>query len=60
MSKPECICDFELRCFGSGFLTCIGCGGDQCVCEACGTGGEMECPGCDDCPMDENAEDSDG
>lgn len=42
----ECICDFPLACQGDGWVHCIGCGGDQCVCAACGTNGEAECDGC--------------
>lgn len=38
-------------------LTCTGCGGDFCVCAAC-EGGGMDfgvcCPGCDDCPREDD------
>lgn len=49
----ECMCDFLDVCGGSGMLTCLGCGGDQCVCAACFGHGEQECPGCIECPSDE-------
>lgn len=45
----ECICEFPEGCAGNGVLYCEGCGGDLCVCAACHGGGEMECPGCEDC-----------
>lgn len=43
----DCLCDFADTCGGLGVIYCDGCGGDLCVC-ACG--GELECPGCDECP----------
>lgn len=51
MTRPPCMCDFELDrgCDGDGFLKCSGCGGDSCVCAACFGHGELECEGCDYC-----------
>lgn len=45
----ECICDYPEDCNGAGVLYCEGCGGDFCVCAACGMQGEAECFGCDSC-----------
>lgn len=45
----ECQCDWPEYCDGSAFLCCRGCGGDQCVCRC---GGQMVCPGCEDCEED--------
>jgi hypothetical protein len=42
----NCICEWQDGCGGTGVLKCEGCGGDQCCCNC---GGEVECPGCDDC-----------
>jgi hypothetical protein len=52
-----CICEFPESCGGEGVLYCEGCGGDICVCAACNGAGEMECPGCDECPYDEDWDD---
>jgi hypothetical protein len=49
----DCICRFPNHCGGLGFLDCIGCGGDQCICTC---GGERECPGCDLCDTSEGFE----
>ena len=47
--KPECVCGpcRATRCGGTGMLDCW-CGGETCICLACGCG-EIECDGCDDC-----------
>jgi len=63
----RCICEYPPTCSGDGALYCQGCGGDLCVCRACGGSGMsigIECQGCDDCidrsedepPEDEAAE----
>lgn len=46
----------EGGCGGTGFVDCY-CGGDQCVCHHHGQ--EVECPGCDECPGDEDDYDYD-
>jgi hypothetical protein len=52
-----CICHFPAECGGLGVLLCMGCGGDQCVCEC---GGEVECWGCPQCAtVDESRFDDD-
>ncbi len=30
----------------------MGCGGDICICADCYGGGEIDCPGCEDCDGD--------
>ena len=54
--KVECVCDWPSTCEGTGMLQCEGCGGQDCVCDC---GGEIECPGCDDCPRDDDMGDVD-
>jgi hypothetical protein len=56
VEDDDCLCEFPSECNGTGVFTCEVCGGDQCVC-ACG--GEMECPGCDECPNTEPHDDFD-
>lgn len=46
-----CMCEWPDGCGGLGTLICDGCGGDTCVCQC---GGEMECPGCDECPNEDD------
>lgn len=53
----DCLCEFPSTCGGLGALVCEGCGGDFCVC-ACG--GELDCPGCDECPNTDPHDDFDG
>lgn len=47
MGSHTCICEWPDDCGGIGTIYCDGCGGDQCVCRC---GGELPCPGCDECP----------
>ncbi len=54
--EDDCGCDWPDGCSGLGVLTCDGCGGDLCICLC---GGEAECPGCDECPTDEDLDDRD-
>lgn len=52
---PEELLDedgLDQSCGGGGVLYCW-CGGDFCVCHH---HGEIECPGCDECEHDEDAE----
>jgi hypothetical protein len=52
----DCVCEYPASCGGLGVVSCDGCGGDQCVCRC---GGELgECPGCDDCPDEEDLGDA--
>jgi hypothetical protein len=47
---------FDQPCGGSGYLDCY-CGGDQCVCHHHGQ--EVECPGCEDCRLNDDDRDDD-
>ena len=51
-----CLCEFRDTCDGNGFLSCDGCGGDQCYCSC---GGVMPCDGCDGCQDMPDADDFD-
>lgn len=46
---------FSKGCGGTRSLNCY-CGGDQCVCHH---HGEVECPGCDECGIDDDWGDDD-
>ena len=53
LNQARCICDWPATCGGNGYVSCLGCGGDMCVCAACGSHGETECAGCSDCEIDD-------
>lgn len=59
-ARTPCICDFPATCNGAGYLACSGCGGDLCVCAHCFGHGEIECPGCDECPREDDTIDATG
>jgi hypothetical protein len=56
-ADDDCMCEFPSTCGGLGVLDCDGCGGDFCIC-ICG-GGSIDCPGCDECPDDDDFLDDD-
>lgn len=57
-ARSACICGpcRDRTCGGTGWLQCW-CGGETCVCRACGAG-EVECYGCRDCydPPDDDVD----
>lgn len=47
-NEADYICEYPASCGGLGVVSCDGCGGDL-----------GQCPGCDECPDDDNDEPND-